>query len=272
VIAPITFEEGHNVEYVEVVLSAIPVDMKSNDFHDFMYYMGEKMLNTRINESDFELIRSYTTRKLIIYNIINYINAHDDKDSVWGAVNQKTEDEVKVCTDKLMGNFRTLAFDAINFQGISIHSFAENSKIYPFENRVLGKSKVYKIGGEYIKGVCSGVKIDRPEAADICYNLENKSNKTVGTIYGLYNDTNVCGGLNYIWIQVQPWFSETDKIAKIRITSDILNAKYGKCKFGYDMDTLVVTKSLPSPGTYHVYITSGFVDDGWNGGYAHNTS
>jgi hypothetical protein len=174
------FFEGISTIYrTEAVLWAHPVDSSSNKFHDFMYYIGLTEIDTYESKDSIIKQNSFDTRDAIVGAVIAYIEEHDNKDSVWGAVNQKTEDEIQICEHRLEGDFRTQAFGAINFQGVSINSFAENSKIYPFESRVSGKSKVYKIEEEYVKGVCGGVKIDRPEAADICYNLENKSNKTV---------------------------------------------------------------------------------------------
>jgi hypothetical protein len=238
-----------------------------------MYYMGVTALDIRINANMVIKRKSIETREAIINAVTGYIDEHNNKDSVWNAVNQKSEEECKVCQDRLDGDFRTIAHGLYSLAGISINSFALDSKIYDFQNKATGKSKIYKIDNKYVKGVCGGVRIDAPMDDDTCYELKDKEDKITGTIKGVDTNINVCGGSNGVgYVRVSSWYSGYDNVAKIQIKSDIPNVKYGKCFYGFgginEPTTVMVIKSLPAPGIYHIYITSGFVDDGYNGGYS----
>ncbi|MDR1284897.1 MAG: hypothetical protein LBJ88_01705 [Campylobacteraceae bacterium] len=253
------FDDYPDFYEVEGTVSAYPIDTKSNVFHDFMYYMGEKALSAHTSTNDFIEQRSPETRKAIVSAISNYIDEHDNQESVWGIANQKSEEEVKTCKDRLSGDFRTYAYGANTFQGISIHSFASDSKIYPFENKISGKSKVYKLDGEYVKGVCGGVNINRPEDEDICYELKDKKNKTTGTVKGADELSKDCNMTNII-------AGFTVDYADIGNVEFFMKIKYGGINSDYMANTLYCSpkkgqKRIVAPleyydrGDYNVYLT-----------------
>jgi hypothetical protein len=172
------FDDDPTLYEIEALLSANPEDTASNDFHDFMYYMGETALNTYIDTDSLKGITSRDTREAIINSISSYIDEHSDKESVWNIAGQKESDEIEVCEDKLLGDFRTYAFGSNTLQGLSIHGFESNSIIYPFENT----GKVYKIDGSYVKGSCKGSSIDITKNAKSCYELKDDNKETIGII------------------------------------------------------------------------------------------
>jgi hypothetical protein len=186
-------EEASSITDVKATLLVEPQDAKTDAFHEFNYYMGDMSFDAHFDADNTIRQKSDFTKIAIIKAISGYIDEHKERDSAWYPTDQKSESEIATCEDKLVGRFATSAFghgvmkidSQSSYVGEPNSNVPSNSKIYPFKNDGGGKKKIYQIGGEYVQGVCGGVKVESPKNATVCYELEDKEEKVIGKISGV---------------------------------------------------------------------------------------